>query len=108
MAQIKEFISRIQLVRRPSQTATKVMVILALVLSMGALVTLRLSTNALKEENAALHDQAADLTAANEELKENIDQLGSVQSVEEIAREELGLVDADTVIFQPQTAESES
>ena len=103
MADLKKLINRIHLVHRPSQTATKIMVILALVLSMGALLTLRMSTEALQRENEALHDQAAELSAANEELKEDIDQLGSVQSVEEIAREELGLVDADTVIFQPES-----
>ena len=102
MAEIKKFFSRIQLVRRPSQTATKVMVILALVLSMGALATLRISTISLQKENEALHDQAAELSAANAELQEDISQLGSVQSVEKIAREELGLVNPDTIIFQPQ------
>ena len=102
MAKLKEILSRVQLVRRPSQTATKIMVTLALVLSMGALVTLRMSTLSLQKQNEALHDRAAELTAANEELREDISQLGSVQSVEKIAREELGLVASGTILFQPQ------
>ena len=102
MAKVKEFLSRVRLVRRPSQTATKLVVILTLVLCMGSLVTLRMSTLSLQKENEALHDRAAELTAANEELRNDISQLGSVQSVEKIAREELGLVDPNTVIFEPQ------
>ena len=102
MADLKKFISRIRLVYRPSQTATKVVVILALVLSMGALVALRISTNSIKRSNEALHTQAADLTAANDELKEDISQIGSAEGAVEFAQDELGYVDPDTVIFEPE------
>lgn len=101
MAKLKEIISRIQLVYRRSQTATKIVVILMLVLSIGALVTLRLTTNGLQAEIRDLQAQAADLAAANEELSEDIDNLGSVQSVMDIAEEELDLVQPGTVVYQP-------
>ena len=103
MAKLEQIFSRIQLVYRRSQTATKIVLILAILLSIGALVTLRLTTNDLQAKTKALQSQATDLTAANEELKEDIDNLGSVQSVVDIAEEELDLVQPGTVVFQPES-----
>lgn len=102
MAKIKNFLSRIQLIYRPSQTSVKVLVLVALVLSMGALIALRISTDKLKAENEALHDQAAALTATNDELKEDIEQIGSAEGAVEFAQDELGYVDPDTVIYEPE------
>ena len=101
MAKLQQIISRIQLVYRRSQTATKIVVILMLVLSIGALATLHLTINSVQGETRALQAQAADLTAANEALNEDIDNLGSVQSVMDIAEEELDLVQPGTVVYQP-------
>ena len=50
------------------------------------------------EELAA---QAAELEQDKSDLNTQIDQLGSVQSVLDIAEQELGLVNPDTVIFEP-------
>ena len=101
MKALKNYLSRVRLVYRPSQTATKVMLILALVLSTGALITLRESTDAVKKENDALYAQAAALSESNEELREDIEKLGSVDSAMDIAREELGLVQPDVIIYEP-------
>ena len=43
--------------------------------------------------------EAAALQQDNRELLENIDQLGTLQSIRRIAVEELGLADPNTVIF---------
>ena len=101
MAKLQEIIGRVQLVYRRSQTATKIVVILMLVLSIGALVTLRLTMNGIQDETRALQAQAADLAADNEALAEDIGNLGSVQSVMDIAEEELDLVQPGTVVYQP-------
>lgn len=101
MAKLEKIFSRIQLVYRRSQTATKIVVILALVLSIGALITLRLTMNELQADTRAMQAQAADLAAENEELREDIGNLGSVQSVMDIAEEELDLVQPGTVVYQP-------
>lgn len=103
MAQLEKIFSRIQLVYRRSQTATKVMVILALVLAMGSLITLRLTMNDLQNKTENLRSEAAALEYENSELEADIAQLGSVQSVVEIAEEELGLVQPGTIIFQPNS-----
>ena len=102
MAELKEFISRFKLVRQRSSNLTKIVVIVTIVLCMGALLTLRLAMNEIEDNTGKLASQAAALEQENADLAEKIDQLGSVQSVMDIAREELGLVDPDTVIFEPE------
>ena len=49
-----------------------------------------------------LRQEAAAIEQENRELQDKIDNLGSVQSVQDIAREELGLVDPNTVMIQPE------
>ena len=102
MAKIRNFFSRFQLVRQRGKNSTKIMLILAIVLSMGALITLRLSMNTLNSRTEALHSKAAALEQKNEELEEDISQLGSIQSVVEIAEKELDLVQPGTVLFQSE------
>ena len=102
MAELKEFFSRFKLVRQRSSNLTKIVVIVTIVLCMGALLTLRLAMNEIEDNTGKLASQAAALEQENADLAEKIDQLGSVQSVMDIAREELGLVDPDTVIFEPE------
>lgn len=103
MAKIKDFFSRIQFVYQRTRNATKIVVILALVLCTGALITLRLAMNDLENRTEKLRGRAVALEQENADLEENISQLGSVQSVVEIAEEELGLVQPGTVIYQPET-----
>lgn len=103
MAKIKQFFGRIQLTYRRSGNPTKIVVIVAIVLCMGALITLRLSMRDLENRTGALRQAAAELVEENENLREDIDQLGSIQSVVEIAEDELGLVQPGTVIIEPES-----
>ncbi len=94
--------SRIRLVIKRGKPLTKIVVLCAIVLSMATLLLLRqqlLDTQAMKD---SLKDKAAQLEQENGQLEDKIDKLGSVDSVEQIAQEELGLVDPDSVIFQPE------
>lgn len=95
-------LSRIRLVYQRSSTTVKCVVLAALALSTLALLVLRY---ALLETKAQLEDkrnEAAALEQDNRELNRLISQLGTVQSVEELAGKLLGLVDPDTVIFLPE------
>ena len=103
MEKIRDFFSRFQFVYQRTRNITKIVVILALVLCTGALITLRLATKDLENRTDKLYDRAVVLDQENEELREDINQLGSVQSVVEIAEEELGLVQPGTVIYQSET-----
>ena len=94
--------SRIRLVYKRSKPLTKIVVLCAIVLSMVTLLAIRqqlLDAQALKD---SLKDQASQLEQDNGQLKDKIDALGSVDSVEDIAKDELGLVDPDTVIIDPE------
>ena len=100
MKKLATILSRIQFGRR-SSNATKLVVAVSIVLCMVALITLRLSMNDLQNRTEKLYNRAAALEQENSSLENKIANLGTVQSVMEIAKEELGLVQPDTVIFVP-------
>ena len=103
MANIKEKLKRIKLRLRPSSRPAKIMLIVAIVLAMAALITLRVVIYNLDSHTADLRDKAMALEQENRDLRENIGILGSLQSIIQIARDELGLVDPDTVILEPES-----
>ena len=102
MEKTRELFGRVLLVPRKSRNLTKIVVIITIVLCTGALVALRLSMNDLENRTEDLREKASSLAQENAELTEDIAQLGSVQSIVEIAEEELGLVQPGTVIYQPE------
>ena len=103
MAKIKEKFKLIKLRLRSSPRSTKIMLIVAIVFAMTALIALRMAITDLNNRTEALRDKAAALEQENKDLQENIGILGSVQSIIQIARDELGLVDPNTVILGPES-----
>ena len=103
MAKLKEFISKIRLERIKGRKLTVIVLIIAIVLSMGALAALHISMALIQSDTEDLRQQAIHLTAENEELQSDIDQVGSIQSIVEIAEEELGLVQPDSVFYKPES-----
>ena len=92
-----------KLVFRPSTTVLKIVVIVLIVFSTAALIALNWVRQSIQIQTEDLRQEAASLVQANEDLEHKISILGSVQSVEEIAQEELGLVSPDTVIINPNS-----
>lgn len=84
-----------------SHPLTKVVVIVLILVSTAALITLSWSGNQLRREIAQLREEAAVLAAENAELKEKIDKLGTLEGVEDIAEDELEMVDPDTIVIDP-------
>ena len=76
-------------------------VLVAAIFATVAVVTLQGSLEANQQRYEQLRQEAAELEAKNEELASDIDRLGSEESIRDIAEEELGLVDPDTVVFTP-------
>ena len=103
MAKIREKLKLIKLRLRPSPRSTKIMLIVAILFAMTALIALRMAITDLNNRTEALRDKAAALEQENKDLQENIGILGSVQSIIQIARDELGLVDPNTVILEPES-----
>lgn len=93
---------RIQLVYRRSSTMLKCVVLAAVVLSTICLIVLSGAMADTKERTEALRNEAAALEQKNERLEQYIAELGTIQGVQRIAYEKLGLVTPDTIVFQPE------
>ncbi len=111
MDELREFFSRIKLVRMRTPNLLKVILTVVIVLCMFVLIGLKVSVNQMNQRTENLQEEAAELGSANGDLQEKIDELGSVQSVIDIAREELGLVESGSIVFEtgpaPETEPSE-
>ena len=100
MANIHAFLSRFQLQYRRTPTLHKVVVAVAIVLSSLTLISLRLGHWEAKAKLSELQQQAAVLEQENQALRDDIGRLGTTDSIRDIAMEELGLVDPDTIIIE--------
>ena len=100
MADIHAFLSRFQLQYRRTPALHKVVVAVAIVLSSLTLISLRMGHWDAQEKLAELQHRANLLEQQNRELREDIGSLGTTDSIRDIAKEELGLVDPDTIIIE--------
>ena len=80
---------------RPASNILKIILILLILFSIVALIALRWVHSGILDQIDALKDEASGLEFANQEL-------GSVQSIQDIAKEELGLVDPNTIVIDPE------
>ena len=94
---------RKKLVFRPAPALLKIAAILLILFSMAALLALRWVHEGILAETEKLTQEAAAIEYENADLQEQIDNVDSVQSVQGIAREELDLVDPDTVLIDPNS-----
>ena len=102
MKKIMNSLRHVKLVVRKSRPVTKVVALCAVVLSTVALLTLQSASLASREHTAELMDQANKLEQQNQELEQRIDGLDTEEGIRDIAEQELGLVDPDTVILVPK------
>jgi cell division protein FtsL len=100
MSSIRSFLNRFQLQYRRTSTLHKVVVAAAVVLSSVTLLSLRLAHWNAEERAAELRQQVAAQEQQNADLRQDINELGTADSIREIAQEELGLVDPDTIIIE--------
>ncbi|MBR3949146.1 MAG: hypothetical protein IKJ84_00560 [Oscillospiraceae bacterium] len=91
-----------KIVIRRSPNLLKIVLIILIVFSMAALVALRWVHNGILAQTQELRDEAADLQHQNQVLDEKIEQVDSVQGIQDIAQGELDLVNPDTVIIDPE------
>ena len=87
---------------RPASNILKIILILLILFSIVALVALRWVHTGILNQIDELKEEASGLEYANEMLDQKTEELGSVQSIQDIAKEELGLVDPNTVIIDPE------
>lgn len=95
-------LQHIKLVYRRTPRLAKIVVLLTLVLSVVTLLTLRGQLLKAQAHIDATRQQVQQLEQENKKLQDSIDALGSLDSVDQIAKDELDLVDPDTEFFQPE------
>lgn len=93
----------IRFIVRPGPRKLKIILAALILACAAALVALGMVQNRIHQQTQAVLDQAAALEQENTELTEKKENLGSSSSIKEIAKEELGLVDPDTIIFDPNS-----
>lgn len=94
--------SRIRLVYRRSSKTVKCVVLATIIVATLALLSLTIAISSAKNEAEALRSEAMALEQENAQLSEDISELGTIKSIKDLARKLLGLVDPDTVIFDPE------
>ena len=87
---------------RPTSNILKIILTVLILFSIVTLIALRWVHNGILTQIDDLKEEASELEHANDELEEKTQELGSVQSIEDIAQEELGLVDPDTILIDPE------
>ena len=95
----------VQVKFRRSRPLTKIIVIVTIVLCTIAMITLRWVQNDIEAQTQAMKDEAAQLVEENADLQEKIDSIGSVDSITDVAKSELDMVDPNTTFFEPQGSE---
>ena len=93
--------SHIRLVYRRSSPLLKCIVLATVVLCTAALIALHVSISGFQNQAGALRNQADQLEKENAVLTQHIDELGTDESIQRIAKEELGLVEKDITFFTP-------
>ncbi len=96
----KKKTSQFRLVYRRSSLAVKLIVLVTVVLCTAVLITIGIMTHSYKKRTAEANARNAELIQENQDKEQQISELGTPQSDQRIAYEELGLVDPDTIIFE--------
>lgn len=89
-----------KLVLYPSSRTLKVAVIVLILFSMIALGAIAWVRTSILSRTEDMRSEAAALEDENAALEEKIGNLGTLESIRDIAREILGLVDPDTIIIE--------
>lgn len=91
----------VKVVFRRGSLLLKLSVLAVVSLSLVALLVVWIYKQQAKQDYEELRDQAIALEQSNSRLEKAIQSLGTVQGIFQIAKEELGLVDPDTIIIEP-------
>ena len=103
MADRKNPFRNIRFIVRPAPRKLKIIVAALILVCAAALAALGIVHNHIQQKTQSVLDQAAVLEQENKELIEKKEALGTSSSIRDIAREELDLVDPDTIIIEPNS-----
>lgn len=102
MAAKKKNRKQVRLVFQRTTPLVKVLIIIMLVVCTAALLSLGIGISKAKASLEADRKAAAALEQENAVLEEDIEDLGTIRSIKDLARRFLGLFDPDTIIFSPE------
>lgn len=102
MAEPKWKIGKVQIFLTKSGSRLKFPLTVLLVFSLAALTALWWAEYDMQRQTEQLRAEAAQIQQENEELKQYTKELGTINSVERIAQEELGMVVPGTVLIEAQ------
>lgn len=108
MAKKKSIFSKFRLVYRPSAPILKWVVLTMVVFCVVALIFLGAAIDRAQREKEENRHLAESLENENAKLDQALDEMGTVQGVIHVARDELGYEDPDAIIFEPvETTEAQ-
>ena len=93
---------KVKIVFRSTSRLLKLVVTVLIVFSVAALLALAWVRGGIAGQIQKLREEAAAMEQENQELQDKIDSMDTVDGVMDIAQEELGLVDPDTIIIKPE------
>lgn len=93
---------KVKLELRRSPLLTKLVIATAIVLSIAALILVHMAIADTQAQNQQLQQQVGQLNQERSRLELYIEELGTIQGIIRIAQEKLGLIDPDSIIFQPE------
>lgn len=102
MAKLQNPFKNTRFVLQPGSRKLKLALTGVIVCGMAALIALGAVIYSIRLQTQEKLNEAAELEYENSQLQEKIEGIGSAQSAEEIAQEELGMADPDTVIIAPK------
>lgn len=102
MAKIRTLLASIRLVYKKTPALTKIVVSVAVVLSMAALLMLHGAIDGTRRNTEELRQQAMALEQEKQLLEQYDQEKGTVREVIRIAMERLGLIEPDSIVFQPE------
>ncbi len=103
MAKKKPFFSQFRLVYRPSPLLLKCVVLASIIFSIAALAVIKVDTMQHQQKKDSDRVQAAQLEQEIAHIEQTLQQKDTVDGIKQIAEDELGLVDQDTVFFDVVT-----
>ena len=92
---------KIKLIFRRGSLSLKIAVLAMVVLSAAALLTIWIQKEQAKKDRDELRAQAIAEEQKKNRLEDAVSKVGTLQGIFQVAREELGLVDPNTVIIEP-------
>lgn len=103
MAERKIPLRNIKFIVQPGSRKLKIVLFALILACAAALIGLGVVKGRIQQQTREVLDQAAALEQENADLEQKKENLGTSSSIKEIAREELGLVDPDTIIIDPNS-----